>query len=195
MLELTIKTYPGGEVSSRFATLREAGHGGGGDGDGGGSGDGDGDGNGDGDGASAVLVSAPRATLYLPGLTEEPPPAGGGRGEEGGGRGVTVTPAIQRLGLVVGGTGVAPALQLLREIADPNGSFGPGVAAVLLYSRCLTTAVGERAPSREGRSLARPLARKPRLRGFVTLRTFMPKPITWRAGSVLSWHVERGLSS
>lgn len=52
-----------------------------------------------------------------------------------------VTPAngvssarVAHVGLVVGGTGIAPALQLLREAADPAGAFGPDCKATLLYS-------------------------------------------------------------
>jgi len=36
--------------------------------------------------------------------------------------------------MVVGGTGIAPALQILREVANPEGAFGPSCEGTLLYS-------------------------------------------------------------
>jgi len=71
-----------------------------------------------------VTLSRPLVTLYLPGLTEASAlsaPANAG-----------ATPL--HLALVVGGTGVAPALQVLREVADPRGAFGAHCTALLLYS-------------------------------------------------------------
>jgi len=41
---------------------------------------------------------------------------------------------VKHVVLVVGGTGIAPALQLLREVADAAGAFGPECKATLLYS-------------------------------------------------------------
>jgi len=59
-----------------------------------------------------VQVSAPQVTLKLGQLA----------------------PATKHLGLVVGGTGVAPALQLLREAGDQESAFAGACRAVLLYS-------------------------------------------------------------
>ena len=84
-----------------------------------------------------VLVSGPALTLKLPQLTVTGNPR----------------PAVTHVALVVGGTGVAPALQILRELADNSGygafarttseaedaaedaaEVGSGCQATLLYS-------------------------------------------------------------
>lgn len=64
-----------------------------------------------------VRVTAPVATLRLP-------LRGGGGAPD------------TRLGVVAGGTGVAPALQLLRSVVDVGGPFGAHSTASLLYSSC-----------------------------------------------------------
>eukprot|EP00931_Biecheleriopsis_adriatica_P086339 TRINITY_DN61033_c0_g1_i1.p1 TRINITY_DN61033_c0_g1~~TRINITY_DN61033_c0_g1_i1.p1 ORF type:complete len:707 (-),score=152.77 TRINITY_DN61033_c0_g1_i1:32-2152(-) len=66
-----------------------------------------------------VQVSPPLLTLSLPSLSEQLDAPGG-------------VPA--HLSLVVGGTGIAPGLQLLREVIDPAGAFGPACRATLLSS-------------------------------------------------------------
>lgn len=68
-----------------------------------------------------VLVSAPALTLQLPQLTLTGTPR----------------PAVTHVAIVVGGTGVAPALQILRELADDSeeGAFSTaGCPATLLCS-------------------------------------------------------------
>ena len=68
-----------------------------------------------------VLVSAPALTLQLPQLTLTGTPR----------------PAVTHVAIVVGGTGVAPALQILRELADDSEEgafFTAGCSATLLYS-------------------------------------------------------------
>lgn len=112
-LDLLVKTYPDGTVSKHFGTLRtfeEA------------------------levslrtyspveDQACWVTLSTPMLTLYLPALSEE---ALGSSDEAQG---------MEQLAIVAGGTGIAPALQLLREVVDPKGAFGPCCRATLLYS-------------------------------------------------------------
>uniref|UniRef100_A0A7S4RYN9 FAD-binding FR-type domain-containing protein n=1 Tax=Alexandrium monilatum TaxID=311494 RepID=A0A7S4RYN9_9DINO len=42
--------------------------------------------------------------------------------------------ATAHLALIAGGTGVAPALQLLREVIDPQGALGTSCRATLVYS-------------------------------------------------------------
>ena len=147
LLELTVKSYPDGVVSGGgFATLgSEAAVG-------------------RGAGAQArtrrredvrteLFITAPRVTLFLPGLTTDPPriesavvPAAStdsGSADDGAGSRSgppplqpQLTSVVQQLGIVVGGTGVAPALQLLREVADlsGDGAFGRSATAALLYS-------------------------------------------------------------
>eukprot|EP00927_Polykrikos_kofoidii_P021112 TRINITY_DN20102_c0_g1_i1.p1 TRINITY_DN20102_c0_g1~~TRINITY_DN20102_c0_g1_i1.p1 ORF type:complete len:765 (+),score=114.72 TRINITY_DN20102_c0_g1_i1:232-2295(+) len=105
-LDLLVKTYVDGNVSRRFALLHHA---------------------------SVhrpleeqscwVTVSAPVLTLSLPDLRH---PCEDASGCSDG--------VLSHLGLVVGGTGVAPALQLLREAASLNGAFGANCKATLLYS-------------------------------------------------------------
>ena len=46
----------------------------------------------------------------------------------------TQAPPVQHLGMVVGGTGIAPAVQILREVMNVEGAFGPECKATLLYS-------------------------------------------------------------
>jgi len=115
-LDLLVKTYPDGIVSSEFGkllTVEEA----------------------EQDSRESytalddqpcwVWVSKPAITLYLPSCLESPPPASGG-------------PVVDKVGIVVGGTGVAPALQLLREVADPDGAFaGKGQGALLCSSHTM----------------------------------------------------------
>eukprot|EP01043_Picozoa_sp_COSAG02_P021669 COSAG02_NODE_1107_length_14540_cov_61.060661_6_plen_332_part_00 len=111
-LKLLVKSYPDGQVSKRFAKLRQATE----------------------YGAPQeeqncwVLVSAPALTLQLPQLTLMDTDA----------RRSVVT----HVAIVVGGTGVAPALQILRELADDSGdgAFSAGgdakggCSGTLLYS-------------------------------------------------------------
>ena len=61
-----------------------------------------------------MRVSAPIPTLDLPCLTLENP--------------------VEQLGIVAGGTGIAPAIQILSEVADSGGSMGKCQSALLLYS-------------------------------------------------------------
>ncbi|CAE8733737.1 unnamed protein product [Polarella glacialis] len=70
-----------------------------------------------------VRLSEPMLTLHLPQLQEELCAAD-----------ARPTVVLRRLGIVVGGTGISPALQLLREVADPKGAFGASCQAWLLYS-------------------------------------------------------------
>lgn len=63
-----------------------------------------------------LQVSAPVVTLKLPSFD------------------ATIAHPITHFGLVVGGTGIAPALQILREVANPAGAFGAECRASLLYS-------------------------------------------------------------
>jgi NAD(P)H-flavin reductase len=106
-IDVLVKTYATGTVSKKFAMLRQASP------------------------YTAleeqpcwVLTSAPALTLKLPELAPAvvlaPPPSG------------PLAP-VTDIGLVVGGTGIAPALQILREIAS-DGAFGPDCNAVVLYS-------------------------------------------------------------
>eukprot|EP00930_Biecheleria_cincta_P079273 TRINITY_DN6703_c1_g1_i1.p1 TRINITY_DN6703_c1_g1~~TRINITY_DN6703_c1_g1_i1.p1 ORF type:complete len:806 (-),score=156.31 TRINITY_DN6703_c1_g1_i1:73-2490(-) len=74
------------------------------------------------DQACWITLSAPMLTLYLPALSEEASSSGEGTGD------------VEQLDIVAGGTGIAPALQLLREVMDPKGAFGPCCRATLLYS-------------------------------------------------------------
>jgi len=69
-----------------------------------------------------VMLSKPAITLFLPEMIELPPDGG------------PESQRVNRLGIVVGGTGVAPAVQLLREVADASGPFGTECEATLLYS-------------------------------------------------------------
>ena len=76
-----------------------------------------------------VLTSAPALTLALPGLTEMSPEM----------LAMTQPDAepmapCEHLAMVVGGTGIAPALQIMREVGDGEGAFGPGCEGTLLYS-------------------------------------------------------------
>jgi NAD(P)H-flavin reductase len=109
-LQLLVKSYPDGQVSKRFAKLRQVSE----------------------YGAPQeeqncwALVSAPALTLQLPQLTLMDTPR----------------PVVTHVAIVVGGTGVAPALQILRELADDSadGAFSGGgdaeggCSATLLYS-------------------------------------------------------------
>eukprot|EP00411_Alexandrium_monilatum_P001342 CAMPEP_0175184456 /NCGR_PEP_ID=MMETSP0093-20121207/1375_1 /TAXON_ID=311494 /ORGANISM="Alexandrium monilatum, Strain CCMP3105" /LENGTH=749 /DNA_ID=CAMNT_0016477127 /DNA_START=13 /DNA_END=2262 /DNA_ORIENTATION=+ len=114
-VDLLVKTYSDGVVSKQFGALRTV------------------------DEAQAacqvsyepledqrcwVTISRPLVTLHLPSLTEAPAPLPAAARPDG----------PVRLALIVGGTGVAPALQLLNEVAEPNGSFGPHATAVMIYS-------------------------------------------------------------
>jgi len=107
VLKLVVKTYVDGTVSRRFAQLQQARR-----------------------GMDIeeqrcwLLVSAPVVTLRLPSLKRE---LDGGDISQG-------TLAVTHLGLIVGGTGVAPALQFLREVANVEGAFGSSCRAALLYS-------------------------------------------------------------
>jgi NAD(P)H-flavin reductase len=107
-IDMLVKTYPTGTVSKKFAMLRQASP------------------------YTAleeqpcwVLTSAPALTLKLPELAPTmflAPPAP-----------AEALGPVTDIGLVVGGTGIAPALQILREIAS-DGAFGPDCNAVVLYS-------------------------------------------------------------
>ena len=108
-LKLLVKSYSDGVVSKKFAKLRQLTEYGGPQEE----------------QPCWVLVSTPILTLTLPALTETlpaPEPA--------------VAPPLTHLGIVVGGTGVAPALQILRELTDgtADGAFDGGSSATLLYS-------------------------------------------------------------
>lgn len=104
-LDLLVKTYADGQVSCRFATLQPAN-----------------------DWASLedqtcwVLVSVPKLTLALPALTDTSSSP------------IAPVSTVCDIGIVVGGTGVAPALQLLREVSNTDSAFGPSCRAKLLYS-------------------------------------------------------------
>ncbi len=111
-LKLLVKSYPDGQVSKRFAKLRQATE----------------------YGAPQeeqncwILVSAPALTLQLPQLTLTDTD--------------TRRSVVTHVAIVVGGTGVAPALQILRELADDSGDGAfsgggdakGGCSATLLYS-------------------------------------------------------------
>lgn len=67
-----------------------------------------------------VRLSVPMTTLTLPDLSVACP--------------TFANSPVLRLGIVAGGTGIAPALQLLTEVIDSEGAFGSECQAVLLYS-------------------------------------------------------------
>jgi len=122
-IDLLVKTYETGAVSRRFALLRQASP-----------------------GFTAteeqpcwVLTSKPALTLTLPALTAPSFDLSLNTSPE-----LEKFPVSQQekstdlllthLGIVVGGTGIAPAVQILREVLNPSGAFGGTCNAVLLYS-------------------------------------------------------------
>lgn len=113
-IDLLVKTYEDGAVSKKFAMLRQASP------------------------YTAAeeqpcwaLTSAPALTLTLPALTEQSLDVLSMMNPDH----VALTlPPLEHLGLVVGGTGIAPAVQILREVLNPDGAFGPSTRATLLYS-------------------------------------------------------------
>ena len=113
LLKLLVKSYADGQVSARFAKLRQCTEYGGPREE----------------QNCWVLVSKPALTLQLPGLTEtEAIESGSGN---------DAMPMVSHVAIVVGGTGVAPALQILRELVDDSddGAFaGIDCSATLLYS-------------------------------------------------------------
>jgi tetratricopeptide (TPR) repeat protein len=143
-LSLLVKTYEDGALSRKFALLRQASP-----------------------WASAeeqpcwVLCSAPALTLALPGLTEQPPEVAQMLHPN-----VDPSPPLTHLCLVVGGTGIAPAVQILREVAlGGDGAFASTCQATLLYSSrtpqdavraCVRACV--RASAARGRRLERSLS-------------------------------------
>jgi len=105
-LSLLVKTYADGRVSKRFALLREESK----------------YGLPVPDQPCWVLLSVPILTLSLPSFLEAPASAVA-RGE------------VAHVALVVGGTGIAPALQILRGVAmGTQGAFGGECRGTLLYS-------------------------------------------------------------
>eukprot|EP01050_Picozoa_sp_SAG11_P017366 SAG11_NODE_2498_length_3287_cov_1.417817_1_plen_606_part_00 len=75
-----------------------------------------------------VLTSAPALTLALPSLAN-PLQALLPSAEH------QALPPPTHIGIIVGGTGIAPAIQILREIAlGEGGAFGAGCSAKLLYA-------------------------------------------------------------
>ena len=113
LLKLLVKSYADGQVSARFAKLHQCTEYGGPREE----------------QNCWVLVSKPALTLQLPGLTEtEAIESGSGN---------DAMPMVSHVAIVVGGTGVAPALQILRELVDDSddGAFaGIDCSATLLYS-------------------------------------------------------------
>lgn len=105
-LDLLVKTYPEGIVSRKFATLQPWSVS---------------------KGACWVLVSPPHLTLTLPDAVD-------GKHRQTTMDALGCIPPATHVCLIVGGTGVAPALQILREVADPKGAFGPNCHGTLLYS-------------------------------------------------------------
>lgn len=111
-LDVLVKTYTDGQVSKKFAMLRQASP-----------------------YTSAeeqpcwVLTSSPVLTLALPGLTEMSPEMMAMTNPD-----AEPQAPCTHLAMIVGGTGIAPALQILREVANPEGAFGPECEGTLLYS-------------------------------------------------------------
>lgn len=105
-LDLLVKTYPEGIVSRKFATLQPWSVS---------------------KGACWVLVTKPHFTLALPDSVD-------GKHRHKAADATGRVPPTTHICLAVGGTGVAPALQILREVADPKGAFGPNCRGTLLYS-------------------------------------------------------------
>lgn len=111
-LDILVKTYTDGQVSKKFAMLRQASP-----------------------YTSAeeqpcwVLTSAPALTLALPGLTEMSPEMVAMMNPD-----AEPGAPCSHLAMIVGGTGIAPALQILREVANPEGAFGPSCKGTLLYA-------------------------------------------------------------
>eukprot|EP00927_Polykrikos_kofoidii_P009036 TRINITY_DN13753_c0_g1_i1.p1 TRINITY_DN13753_c0_g1~~TRINITY_DN13753_c0_g1_i1.p1 ORF type:complete len:702 (+),score=110.47 TRINITY_DN13753_c0_g1_i1:38-2143(+) len=103
-LDLLVKTYVDGEVSKKFATLQPFSVS---------------------QGACWATVTVPKLTLTFPSLVESPQSQKQQR--------IEATTSVRHVGLVVGGTGVVPALQILREIAQgEQGAFGRDCKGTLI---------------------------------------------------------------
>jgi len=111
-LDLLVKTYVDGEVTRKFATLQpfKVSQG----------------------SCWVPMVTVPKLTLTLPNLQEGMQLQSGCRQDSSL---PTGRPETSQIGIVVGGTGVVPALQILREVAKGiDGAFGSVCKAVLVYA-------------------------------------------------------------